>query len=101
MRAKLKMMVALTSAGEEEGVRRRDEERAFVGGGRRREREMEKCARTAGYGAGAKEVLERINEFTRAREATKEAGVVAVRAAGRDGDLGALAASLGGDGVMG
>ena len=38
MRAKLKMMVALTSAGEEEGVRRRDEERVLMGGGRKRER---------------------------------------------------------------
>ena len=38
MRAKLKMIVALTSAGEEEGVRRRDEGRVLVGGGRKRER---------------------------------------------------------------
>ena len=62
---------------------------------------MENCARTAGYGAGAKEVLERIDELAGAREAAKEAGVGAVRAAGQNGDLGALTASLGGDGVMG
>ena len=63
---------------------------------------MEKCTRTAGYGAEAKEVLERIDELVGNRKVAQEAGVNGtVGAAGQNGDLGALAASLGGNGVVG
>ena len=62
---------------------------------------MEDCPRSADDGAGAKEVFKRVDELTWAMEAAQEAGVGAVRAAGKFGDLGALAASLGGDSVVG
>ena len=62
---------------------------------------MEECPRAAGYGAGAKEMLERVDELAGTRKAAQEAGVGAVGAAGQDGDLGALAVSLGGDSVVG